>query len=257
MQNQLAKLAVAAQQMAAAGDACGQIEDVTQCGEDDTCQWNDETGPCVPVVRSAAEFESMVAAAQIPVWGCNNELASNFDADATQDDGSCEMQVIVGIMDFAVGMNCTVVQSVLASYPELGDLLIDGDPFSVTSLHGEYSLETYTVNATTAVYPDEFCVDRSTGQMLAVPFYAAPLDTTEQATQPAGDTLILSPLSTIKAAMLDTGINEAEANDALRSAFSLGEADPDAVLSENDEKIALANAMLMNIMVLAHQLHNR
>ena len=129
-------------------------------------------------------FASAVAAANKPVWGCNNRLASNWNPDATHDDGSCETQLVYGTMDFVVGMNCTVALNVWESYPEIVDI---ETPYGFTELDGGFTFDTLTLNATSAVYPDEFCVDRSTGQMLNVPLFAPRVSDQADATMEYGE----------------------------------------------------------------------
>ena len=53
--------------------------------------------------------------------------------------------------------------------------------------NGGFTFDTLTLNATSAVYPDEFCVDRSTGQMLNVPLFAPRVSDQAGATMEYGE----------------------------------------------------------------------
>ena len=66
--------------------------------------------------------------------------------------------------------------------------------------------------------------------------------------------VIVSPLSTMKVAIMATGVTEAAADAALTTAFSLGSSDVDVVLSTEDESIAAANGMLMSMMLVGQTL---
>ena len=81
-------------------------------------------------------------------------------------------------------MNCTVALNVWESYPDIVDI---ETPYGFTELDGGFTFDTLTLNATSAVYPDEFCVDRSTGQMLNVPLFAPRVSDQAGATMEYGE----------------------------------------------------------------------
>jgi len=167
-------------------DACNYNPDATE--DDGSCADNDCLGVCdgPAIIGSACDdnddttendvysADCVCAGTVIPILGCTNEYACNYNPDATQDDGSCFEDIVISVtttcdpdVDGQVNVEF-IIAGGLPSQDATESYSITGD-FTGTALAGQ--LVTFQIpdnSAFTLVAEDSAGCDGSTGEMISL-----------------------------------------------------------------------------------------